>query len=394
MKHVNVLDIGSSKVASICAGRIGEDGMAVYGAGVQEYAGYRFAELNDKQDLGRAIAESLRATQKESGLRMNNIAVSVPAPFTRLIHGSASLRFEEKPKRITSADIDTLISNSLPEEPPEGFSLMHSTPYGYVVDTTDYDELPGDILATDILAQVSHVYVEDAFMELVQEAIRPFGSCSMCVSSLLCEAMMLVPEDKWNKPAVVIDVGHTHTDICVLQHSALMGMKTLEVGGMHITNDLAYCLEISRAVAETVKRKYVFNLDYQDSVELLRTPEGTQTVNRAVIQEIVEERVREWCLLVYDAMQELGVDVQGSPLVYLTGGGLAMMRGSLEFLAHTLEFRVRKEMPWMPRLNSANYASLYGAVEFVLSTGRTDMMLYHAKETGVLQKLRELFARP
>ncbi len=40
MKYAAVLDIGSSKVVGICAGRVGKDGMAVYGAGVRTYSGY------------------------------------------------------------------------------------------------------------------------------------------------------------------------------------------------------------------------------------------------------------------------------------------------------------------------------------------------------------------
>ena len=393
MKHVNVLDIGSSKVVAICAGRIGQDGMAVYGAGIENYAGYRFGELIDKQDLLRAIRESLRAAQKESGLKMNNIAVSVPAPFTKLTHGTGSLRFEAKPKRITGADIDMLINNSLQEETLPGFSLMHSTPYAYVVDGNACTELPEDALVTDIEAKISHVYVDDAFMKTVYEAVGQFGHCSMCVSALLCEAMMLVPEAHWQEPAVIIDIGYTHTDICVLQHAALMGMKTVEVGGMHIANDIAYCLQVSKNVAETIKRNYVFNVDYQDSVELLRTPEGTKSVNRVMIQMIVEERAGELCTLIYEALCEQGVSLTGDTPIYVTGGGLSMMRGSREFMEHVLEHRVRKEMPWMPRLNSANYASLYGAVEFILSTGRTDMLLYHAEEANVFEKLRGFFTR-
>ncbi len=58
MKHAVVLDIGSSKIVSICAGRVGQDGMAVHGADVRAYSGYRYGAFSDIKDMQRAIGES------------------------------------------------------------------------------------------------------------------------------------------------------------------------------------------------------------------------------------------------------------------------------------------------------------------------------------------------
>jgi cell division protein FtsA len=392
LKHAVVLDIGSSKVVSICAGRVGQDGMAVHGADVRAYSGYRHGAFSDIKDMQRAIVESLEATQRECGFRLREVAISVPAPFSKLHIGTGSFASDSTPKRITSTDIDMLINTSLPEESPAGCRLIHSTPYTYVLDGVTSQDLPADAAASRASAMVSHVYVCDEFLAPVQEAVRQAGMLpGVCISAPLAQSLMLIPEKDRQKPCVLLDVGYTHTDVCVALQSAIVAQDTLEIGGMHFTNDLAYGFEITQSVAELVKRRYVFSLDYQDSVELLRTPQGTRSVERAQIQYILEERAKELCFMVDDSMREMGVDMRQPPVLCLTGGGMAMIRGSREYLEDMLGMKVRRDMPWMPRMNSPNYASAFGTLEFVLHTGSEDAL--SQGEGGVLRRLKELFVK-
>lgn len=392
MKYAAVLDIGSSKVVGICAGRVGKDGMAVYGAGVRAYSGYRNGAFLDGEDLYRAITESLEEMQKECGFRIREVAISVPAPFSRLYIGTGQISFPAKQKRISDADIDMLISTSLPEEPVEGYSLMHSTPFSYTVDGVRRSDLPADVAADAITAEVSHFYANDEFLEIVYEALEPLGISSLCVSAMLAEALMLIPERQRDIEAILLDVGYTHTDVCLVRQSAITAMQTIEVGGLHFANDLSYGLETGLAVAELVKRRYVFGLDYQDSMELLRTPEGTRSVERTLIQYILEERAREWCSLVYEAMLDMGADMRRNPVIYLTGGGISLMRGSREYLEGMFELSINKDMPWMPRMNSPIYASAYGVLEFVLCTGNEDALI-HQPQSRFFKKLRNFFVK-
>ena len=392
MKHAVVLDIGSSKVVTMCAGRAGQDGLVVYGADVRNYSGYRFGAFSNVKELQRAIMESLQATQRECGFKLREVSIAVPAPFSQLFVGTGTLSFDSAPKRITGADIDMLINTSLPKQPPEGCRLIHSTPYSFVLDGAQKAELPANASASRIEAMVSHVYVCENFLKPVQEAIEQMHlHAGVCISAPLASALMLIPEKDRRKPSVLLDVGYTHTDVNVVFNSAIVASDTIELGGMQLAGDLAYGLSVTQTVAERVKRKYVFSQDYQDSVELLRTAEGTKSVERATIQYIIEERAKELCFLVDDSMREMGIDVDKQPSICLTGGGLALMRGSREYLEEMLGASVRKDMPWMPRMNSPNYASVFGTMEFVLHTA--DEEAYVQNEGGMLQKLKELFVK-
>jgi len=391
LKHAVVLDIGSSKVVSMCAARTGQDGLTVFGADIRNYSGYRFGTFANVKDLQRAITESLQATQRECGFRLREVTISVPAPFSRLHVGTGRLSVDSAPKRITGADVDMLINTSLPKSPPEGYRLIHSTPFSFMLDGAQRQELPPDAAASRVEAMVSHVYVSEQFLEIVEEAIASVGMhAGVCISSPLAAALMLIPEKDRRSPAVLVDVGYATTDVSVVLSSAIVAQDTLEMGGMQFTGDLAYGLQVTQSVAEQVKRRYVFSMDYQDSTELLRTSEGTRSVERATIQYIVEERAKELCFLIDESMREMGVDVDKQPGVCLTGGGLALMRGSREYLEEMLGLHVRRDMPWMPRMNSPNYASAFGVMEFVLHTTPEEAAL---PEGGMLRRLKELFVK-
>lgn len=392
MKHAAVLDIGSSKVVCMHASRAGDGRFTVGGADIRTYSGYKAGKFQDEEDLASTILESLEATQRKCGYRFRTISVAIPAPFCKLHVGTGSLTFETKPKRITDADIDILRKASLPEEAPEGYALMHSTPFSYTLDGERRSDLPLDAAPTSLEARFSHCYASEYFLNLVYEALKQVGISSICVSAMLGTALMVIPEEERERTAVLLDVGYTHTDVCLVEQSAVVDQRTIDVGGWHLANDLAYLLEIDLPVAELVKRRYVYGLDYQDSTELMRTPDGTRSVERAYVQEILEERTYELCELIYEALRDMGVEKGKSPVIHLAGGGIAMMRGSREYLEHVLGAKFTRDMPWMPRMNTPNYASVFGVMDFVLNMHNDDILTQQV-EVGVLQRLRNFFVK-
>lgn len=392
MRPVVVLDIGSSKIVSLSATRVGNDGLRVYGADIRPYSGFRYKKFNDEADLSQTIEKSLMALASECDFNLNEVAISAPAPFTKIEISTALLKFSSQPKRIIGADIDMLINASLPENPPVDYYLMHSTPFAYKVDGKKVPYITEGMEACKLEAEVSHVYLDGKFFQVVREAIKQAGMRpGVCISASLAQALMIIPEKMRQKPVVLVDVGYTHTDVISICQAAIVAKDTIEAGGMHVSQDLAAGLGVSVSSAEQIKRKYAFSQDYQDSVELLRTSSGTKSVERAFVQHIIEERAKELCYMVRQSISEQGINISTDPpVVYLTGGGLGMMRNSVEFMEKTLKMPVRLDMPWMPRMNSPNYASVFGSLEFILHADTLADMDY---DGSMLQRIKELFVK-
>ena len=205
----------------------------------------------------------------------------------------------------------------------------------------------------------------------------------------------LIPEEERVRPAVLIDVGYRQTDICVIENAALTGIASIPMGGYQFASDLAFGLDVTLQSAEQAKRRFVFSLDYGDKTEILRSETASKRVENSTIAYIIEARANDLAQHIREELDRLQVNLESRPIVYLSGGGLLMMRGSLDYLKKTLGFPIKRDMPWTPRLSSPNYCSAFGALNFVLRANRAEERPAEQKpgEKGFLQKLKDFFTK-
>lgn len=398
MKPAAVLDIGSSKVVCLCGSMADGDGIVVHGAGVCTYEGYRDGAFIDKQSLHNAVVEALQKAEQESRIRIRDVALTVPAAFSDLLLTDATLSLG-KPRKTEAADIDRLIALSLEKcKKKPGYTLMHSTPVFFLVDGVSSTEVPEGITTDEISALISHMFVQEAYIRTVQESLDDMGvEISMCVSAQLGESVMLIPEKERVRPAVLIDVGYHQTEISVVENTALTAISTLPIGGYQFASDLSFGLDVPMDAAEQAKRRYVFSLDLQEKSEVLRTAAGSKKVSRSAISFIIEARATELAGMLRREMENMGVNLDARPAVYVSGGGLLMMRGGLDFMRKALNLPLKRDMPWTPRLSSPNYCSAFGALDFVLKANRpqedTTASGSEEKLGSLLKKIKEFFMK-
>ena len=398
MKPAAVLDIGSSKVVCLCGSMADGDGIVVHGAGVCAYEGYRDGAFIDKQSLHNAVVEALQKAEQESRIRIRDVALTVPAAFSDLLLTDATLSLG-RPRKTEAADIDRLIALSLEKcKKKPGYTLMHSTPVFFLVDGVSSTEVPEGITTDEISALISHMFVQETYIRTVQESLDDMGvEISMCVSAQLGESVMLIPEKERVRPAVLIDVGYYQTEISVVENTALTAISTLPIGGYQFASDLSFGLDVPMDAAEQAKRRYVFSLDLQEKSEVLRTAAGSKKVSRSAISYIIEARATELAGMLRREMENMGVNLDARPAVYVSGGGLLMMRGGLDFMRKALNLPLKRDMPWTPRLSSPNYCSAFGALDFVLKANRpqedTTASGSEEKLGSLLKKIKEFFMK-
>ncbi len=387
MRHSAILDIGSSKVICMVVGGDTDGAIVLHGIGAAPYSGYRLGELPDKRALADAVGKALRTAASEARQRIREVCVGVPTPFLHVALNSGSAEVTSRDGRISAADIDLLLEDSLSSGEPEGLSLIHSTPANYVVDGTSIDGSPITLPAERLSATVSHCYVDEAYKAMVTSVLRVYGvEVDMFVSSALATAYFAIDEDKRNGSALLIDCGATHTDVNLIRDNALAGCESIGIGGEHFTSDLCYGLRLPEATAADIKRRYVFGLDYGDSSELVRIPgEGVFEVEHSLVQLIIESRAEELCELINDACVRLSA---GDCPIWLMGGGLALMRGAGDFLAAKTGREVSITMPFMSRHSTLSYAAAFGLADFSLFRCGKQSAL---KSTG--RRLRRSFDR-
>ncbi len=393
MKPTAVLDIGSSKIVCLCGSFVNRDGITVHGVSVCPYNGYQTGAFSDHRSLHNAIVEAVSKTEQEARMRIREAAVSVPAPFCRIILSEAALPIGGRGKRVMAEDIDDVISLSLKKVKLNGYVLMHSTPVSFTVGGVVSSALPTGAKTEELGALVSHMFVQEEFVHAMEQALSPLNiEISMSVSSQLCAALAVIPEKERVRPAVLIDAGYTHTDVSIVENAALTDFRSIEAGGKQIASDLAFGLEIPFETAEQVKRRFVFLQEPLSNTEIVRTPKGVKRVEHSAIELIVEARAGELVSLIRTALREMGISPEASPVTYLTGGGIAMMKGGIDYLKRGLQLNIQRDTPWVADMDTPNYTSAFSALDFVLRATSDDVVTDTSPAT-LVDRMRNLFTK-
>lgn len=398
MKPTAVLDIGSSKVVCLCGSIADRDGIIVHGVGIASCEPYLSDSFTDKVALHDAIIDVIQKAEQEAHTRIREIVLTVPTGFLTLELSDVTMSFGDQARMVENDDVEQLISKSFQRaKKPEDCILIHSTPVFFLVDGISSAEIPIGIETEEISALVAHIFVRQEFVNTVQDILEDIGvEISMCISSMLGEALMLIPDSERVRPAVLIDVGYRQTDICIVEGSALTGLSSIPVGGYQFASDLAFGLGVTQESAEQAKRRFVFSLDQGDKTEILRTETESKRVSNRTIAYVIEARANDLADLIKNELDKLSVNLEAKPVIYLSGGGLLMMRGSLDFLKKRLNIAIKRDMPWTPRLSSPNYCSSFGALYFVLRANRSVEDLPQKRENdedSFLTRLRHFFTK-
>ena len=360
-KHVAILDIGSSKIICLICSTEDDGSFVVRGAGVVGYAGFRYGKILSEKSFKNAIRDAITKAENDASRHVKTIIVGVPSPFSKLIVSKGAV--ELGGKSISVRDIDRMVVSSFDFEQPAGFEPIHDTPIEFNIDGTLSYDMPLGVPANELSGMVSHLYVDSLFKKLIVDVLSSLRiTASEFISVPLAEGRFVVSDD--------IGSGED--------------MRTLDVGGYNFTSDIAYIFDLPIVEAEKQKRNYVYALDYTDSVVKIKLPEEVIELNLSAISEVIDARTYELADMIEEAIVSMGVRMGEITPIYLTGGGISLMRGCTEFISDYFGVKFIVNMPWMPRLSSPNYASAFALMRFAMSENELGR-----ESTGFWQKIKD-----
>lgn len=358
MKITAILDIGSSKVVCAAVSRNSRGALFLHGVGTCPYSGFYIGALPTAASLAQAVAAAITLCESEAKLKISNICVGVPAPFTRTRVTAARLESQFGGARITNADMDKLINLSSPMNPPQECELMHSTPFDFIINGSERVEDPLGMNAQSLEASISHIYVDSAFTEMIRGCLQAHGiQTSLFVSSAFADSHYIIPQDLRNGGAILLDCGGNHSDVSLIRGDAVFETISIGIGGNHITNDLAMRLRLPTESAEELKRRYdFFNTDLLAYEKVYAPREGYVSIKRSVISSIIEPRVEELASCISDSISDLIPDAGADTRIFMTGAAITPLYGGIEYLSDCIGMNITTSVPlaaldddeWLP----------------------------------------------
>ena len=391
--QIAAIEFGTSKIVTVIAQSGGMDRLDIIGSGTVPYDGYSEGDWNTPGQMIQRVRDSIAAAELEANSKIKEIYVGVPGEY---IHVRACETEVELPDGMVDEAAINAVQDAAADKlniSAEGGLVMHRTPSWFIVDDGKKTMTPGG-RGTRLRAMTTFIIADPQFIEDVTEmigrqniTILGFLSCS------LGESLLVLSLEERDRAAMLIDVGYLNTEISVVEGDAIIYHAILPRGGGHITADLATKLRIPMRAAEQIKRGYVFNPDEFDAnsfSEVYDERGRRMTFPRDQVSKIVEESFGELAGMIdmtlrNDAEPLLGKKSQ----VFLTGGGIALMRGAREALSARINRPVKVSAAKSSKLNSPVFSASLGLADLVFDS----IERQSGEDENLGSRLKSLFGR-
>ncbi|MGI5899321.1 MAG: hypothetical protein ACOX8S_05270 [Christensenellales bacterium] len=393
---VAAIEFGTSKVVAII-GELGSDlkGETI-GYGVRQYSGYN-AEgwICSDDELKAAIAGSIKDAEAMADVSVRELYVGVPAHRLRVHNAQAEAEILSASQKVTLDDVDSVMVSAVEacaqSDGVSGFGeIIHQSPAWFKVDGEKTMEPMG--MKGQILSCCACICVADKlFTQDMRERFSGMGlSVVGFAAPSLGEALMTIPPQERDLTAVLIDTGYLSTQVMVVQGDAISHIAVLEDGSGFLTAALASELELTMAMAEQVKRRLIIAGDKSGTLEVTGPDGGRILFENEHCFNVIEPHLSEMAAAIKECLENFGIEIPEKAAYYITGGGLAPMRGAREFLSARLGYTVKA---------SAARPSIPAGVQFASAVGLLELVFEYVSDNAasakgdLLEKLRSIFKK-
>lgn len=327
MKPVFALDLGSTKVACLAAEADDNGGLRVLGAASVPCQAMRRGILSDAEDLGRAISDAVRQAEEASNTRAEELVVGLSGVNVEGTSAQGFVPIYPRSRPITREDVLQVINHSRQIVLPPDRELIMSMPREFRVDGQRGIAKPIGMVGSKLEVVTFIVNATTAYIESIEKVIHRTGKevSEMVFQPLAAGMGVLRPQDM-ELGCVVADIGGGMTNVAVFSNGSLAYGASVPVGSWHITSDISKLLKTSIEEAERLKVESggaTSRIAKDDeSVQVLQLGQTHQRpMQRKVLCEIVESRVKEIAGLVRQQVERSGLQGMLPGGVVLTGGG-------------------------------------------------------------------------
>ncbi len=368
MRNVTAaIELGTSKV--ICAvGRKRSAGrFEVLGSGEAKYEGIKNGQWLNPSNVEDAVAKAVLFAEKRARKRIKEAFVGVPGTFCKVVCQEGCVPVDTG--QVTDMHIKMLMENAESDYDRSRYCVINSTPvYFALEDGNYYIDALGEI-TTQLFGMVSMVFAKNEYIEDITQVMSSLNiKVNAFVPDVLAESMFLVPVAERDSSAVLLNIGYYDTNVTVVYGDAIVYNKTIHSGGMHIANDLALVLNMSTDMAEQIKKRYSFGLESSGAKLYDYAKQKSGKLERfahSLVSEIIDARVEHLCMLICAALEQSPLPVARRPRVFLSGGGLSMIKGAKQMLQKHLKRQVRIPRIDAPQLSMPNYYTALALLDYV-----------------------------
>lgn len=374
------LDIGSSKVSCAIA-RLNPSGIPeLVGFGHQASRGLRNGAIVDMEALATSVAAAVHAAEKMEEETISEVFVCISPAITDSHPVSIETAISGHP--IDEADVRKMVSQACQGLEKPGQHVIHAIPVSYEIDGSrgirDPRGMFGDRLGANIYIVTGHSGMLRNFAACIERCHLEIAGF---VVSGYASGLSTLVDDEMELGVTLVEMGAGCTSIAIFHDGKLYHTDHVNVGGSHVTGDVARGLSTPMIHAERLKTLYgSAMLSSSNEREKILVPQigedehhkGTQ-FTRAELYRIIRPRIEETFELVRERLRECDADKVAGKRLVLTGGA-SQLSGILHMANLILDKQGRLGKPIkinklaqnarMPEFASTMGLILYGQNEY------------------------------
>jgi len=365
-KELFALDIGSGKIRGAYAIVDENRNINVRSIADTKYAGYSDGALLEPDNLQDELQKVLNRLCENTEKTIKHLVVGVPSEFCGIVIKQVET-FYSKPTLITDASVSGILEQAKDDLILEDHRILHADYVSFLDEDGNKTSNPIGKSELMLRMEVSFVYAVNDFCTYVENCLSNLGVDKIeFVASPLAQAQSLFTISEREDGILFMDNGFISSFVGTIKGNGLTSLTSFSLGGGHITALLMESLNISYKQADELKHKIMLTvnpieLDFYESDNANSfLPIPARQVNRYAklkVQQIAN--IVQKCL---DHVRFEWLDEETN--LYITGSGLASIKGSREILSESLKRNVEMVKSTINNLENLSMSALASIIHY------------------------------
>jgi cell division protein FtsA len=324
------VDVGTTKVCALVGELSGKDRLRIIGVGIEPSQGMHKGTVVDVAMATEAVRAAKRNAERTSGYEIGRAYVSIAGKHIASLNSKGVTGLNASKGVVTAEEIDRALQAARAVSLPHNREVLHVIPRTFTIDGQEGIRNPLGLHAFRLEVEAHIITAASSALRNLEKCIVDAGlAVDRFVLNQLASGEQVLTEAERESGVAVIDIGGGTTDIAVFIEGTVWHTAVIEVGGNHITSDVAHVLHLPIVEAERIKIDDGNADPNQVDAETLVTvqPFGDQHSTQILAQDvaqIIEARTDEIFTLVMQEFKRSGYDSLLPAGVVLTGGTAAL----------------------------------------------------------------------
>ena len=295
------IDIGTSKVSTVVGEVNNFSQIEIICSTSAKCEGLKKGRIIDENAVASAIQKTIHEAEDISKFKINSAYTTIPGQRVTIVQNSIVKDAKDKLAGISLADVATSIKQVRDIDIPEDKVLIDIVPDKFILEDGKLVEDPVGKFSSNFTLTAQIILAEKEFVKQLVNIFKKAGiEIDGLVPIALAERNLILDTNELNDNVMLLDIGAGNTEIGVFNGTSFVYTNTINLGGDNITNDIAYCLNISQEEADKLKRQYGLALkSYIDNdnniiLNTCKDQDGRgKSIKSSELVEIIEARIEE-----------------------------------------------------------------------------------------------------